>query len=72
LFRCPQCGEHLEEQSKAEEGFNTFPSNKVPIKTAIDVLGGVIWCFKCNQGFKITRVDDPDTMELVLVSQFSL
>jgi len=66
VFSCPKCSGRIEEQSKAEEGFREFYSSEVPELTAIDILGGLVWCKDCNISYQIVNIVKPNTMQLGL------
>jgi len=66
-FTCPRCDKRIEIQSSADEGFTDFPSDKVPVNTAEDILGSTVWCVPCNRSYRIVKVDNPQTVQLGLV-----
>jgi len=48
IFKCPECGAKLEEQSKGGKCcMGEFPASAVPFGVADDLLGKVIVCNEC-------------------------
>ena len=54
LIRCPSCGAHIEEQSKAGECcLYVYAAEDVPTDIADDIIGTTIECENCSSVFKI-------------------
>ena len=49
-FNCPDCGRHIEEQTKAGECMLLdIPADAVPLEVAGSVEGDVVYCEKCRK-----------------------
>jgi len=69
-FKCPKCGEEIEEQSKADECCQiNYEPNEVPFKIAASLTGQHIKCYECKTKFviKCEGLKEPPTFELELV-----
>ena len=60
MFRCPECGNRIEQQSKAGDCLlHTFESHEVPLGIADSVAGNLIYCENCDSHFSIGYVHIP-------------
>lgn len=57
MFRCPECGNRIEEQSKVGDCLlHTFDSHEVPTDIAADIDKCVVFCENCKGDFVIGNV----------------
>lgn len=68
-FTCPKCDKLIEVQSKADDGFTDFSSDKVPINTANAILGNTVWCVPCNRRYRIVKFDNAQIVHLSLARE---
>jgi hypothetical protein len=66
VFNCPRCDARITTQSKADDGYTDFSADSVPVKTAMDILGEIVWCSGCDRDYKIVKLDTPETVHLGL------
>jgi hypothetical protein len=60
MFRCPECGTRIEEQSKMGGCLlHTFESHEVPSDIAESIKGNRLYCEPCNEYFYIKEVKVP-------------
>lgn len=66
-FHCPNCGNEIEEQTKAGGCMlETFSSNKVPTEIAVQMAGDRIRCDMCHREYYM-RIELPKTTEIELI-----
>jgi predicted RNA-binding Zn-ribbon protein involved in translation (DUF1610 family) len=66
LFECPECGNTIEEQSKAGNcHLDRFDQSGVPINIAVSIEGDMVYCAECSNSF-IIKAPIPTTVSLIL------
>ena len=59
-FRCPSCGDGMEEQSKAGNcRLSNYSAGSVPMSIADNMVGETMWCSTCDGEFTID-VESPN------------
>ncbi len=69
IFKCPNCGSDIEEQTKAGECIlSTFNSNEVPIDIARAMFDEIIHCYECEKNYRVncTNIPPPVTIKMTL------
>ncbi len=70
IFKCPNCGKDIEEQTKAGECIlRNFNCNEVPINIAIDLFDEVVHCYECGKSYRMTcgSIPPPVTIKMKLI-----
>lgn len=71
FFKCPKCGEDIEEQSKAGACLcRNIEPEEVPFEIAVDLVNTECKCYSCGSSFQIISLDKielPKTFRLKLV-----
>jgi hypothetical protein len=58
IFKCPNCGQDIEDQSKAGECLlYQYDQSAVPLKIAGDILNDEMYCENCKETFVVGAAD---------------
>lgn len=70
-FKCPNCGEEIEEQSKAGECIlHNYDPDSVPYEIAINLNNEKSKCYECGKEFVIKvdgMIEPPPSYKMILI-----